>query len=136
MYDKDEINAISILYSIDPTEENFDMLLKALVPLIDKILLNYPQIEEHWEDIKQEMLLRFWGNYKDADKLKKIFEQNIPLYYFYFVIRGYIFRMIKSILKGYDMYDENIKSFEELSLRQRQRMGIDIFKEKYEKFIK
>jgi len=135
MYDKDEINAISILYSIDPTEENFDMLLKALMPLIDKILLNHLQVEEHWEDIKQEILLRLWENYKDVNKLKKIFEKNVPFYYFYYRIRDYCFRIGNIILKKYDMYDENIKSFEELTDKQKREIGIDTPKVMYEKFI-
>jgi len=125
MYDKDEINSIAILYSVDPRVQNFELLLKVLTPMINYILMRHPEVREHWEDVRQEVLIKIWDNFVSPVKLQWIFKNSIPADYFFFRIRDWVFREAKKVSKAYDMYDPNIKSIEDLTAKEKASIGID-----------
>jgi len=125
MYDKDEINSIAILYSVDPKVQYFEGLLKALTPMINYVLLRHPEVQEHWEDIRQEILIAIWDNLTGPDKLKLIFEGNVPADYFYFRIRRWANYHSSKIKSEYDMYNPVVKSIEDLSAKEKAQVTID-----------
>jgi hypothetical protein len=134
MYDKDEINSIAVLYSVDPKVQHFELLLKVLTPMIEKILVKHPDVKEHWEDIKQVVLIKIWDTFTSVTKCRKLWEHSIPATYFYFRIREYVSREKEKVKKMYDMYDSNMKSFEELKPWGRLQLGVDSTKDEWDDF--
>lgn len=162
MYDKDEINAVAILYSETGADCDFECLLKVLEPMIEKILLRYPKYEEFYEDLKQEiyclMIKRF-----SRGRFKKIFKKHIPTAYLFYVIRRYHLEVIPTVdpsfdpehpsisklspyhpkninlsdqeilhgisnrkSSGYNLYDNAILSFEELTVKEKRKIISDV----------
>lgn len=126
MYDKDEINSIAILYSVDPGFHNFELLLRVLSPMVDYVLMRHPEVKEHWEDLRQEVLIKIWDNLSSVPFLRKVFTQNIPADYFFFRIRDYLKDSAIPKIKGtYDMYNPAVKAIEDLSAKEKARIAID-----------
>jgi len=99
MYDQDEINALSILYITFGKEEDFRSLLHALIPMINKILLRFPDFSEFYDDIRQDVLLCIWKNWKNIDKLRNSLEDTVPVNFFFFKVRGFMDSSLTRISK-------------------------------------
>lgn len=134
MYDKDEINALAVLYTVEPFEEHFELLLKALEPMIEKVILRYPEVQEHLEDIRQEVFLKLLDLGPRYLWLGVIFNGNIPADYFFFRIRDWARREAEKIKKKYDMYNPVVKSIEDLTKREKKKLRIEITREDYDEW--
>lgn len=122
MYDKDEINAISTLYIISDREEDFELLLKVLEPMIAAALLRIPEVKEHWEDIKQEIFLHLYKYYSQIEVLQKRLKGNIPADYFFFCFRELARHWSKKTARQYDMYNDKLISFGNLSAIEKREL--------------
>ena len=96
MYDKDEVNAIAMLYAVEQRKEDFDLLLKALDPMINVVVKRYPEYAEHFEDIKQSVFLSLIKNVRldakersNREDLEKGFSHKLPSTFFFYKIRVY-----------------------------------------------
>jgi hypothetical protein len=121
MYDKDEINAVSMLYITEEREEDFELLLKALEPMISAMLLRIPQVREHWEDVKQEIFLHIW-KIRFFSWFKHQLRSNIPADYFFFRIRELVYFWSQKTKREYDMYEPCIDFFEDLSAKEKRQV--------------
>ena len=145
MYDKDEINALAILYAVEKNPENFGLLLMALEPMIEVVVKRYPEYAEHFEDIKQSVFLSLIKSIgPDAKKrsnrenLEKGFSHKLPSTFFFYKARLYT-RTAISILDtskpmsggqfrehhlsmGYDMYANDVISIEDLPPKQKRKL--------------
>jgi len=147
MYDKEKINKLAMEFV--NTGNGFNELLEVLEPMVQKILLRYPKYEEHHEDLKQTVLLKIFQRMNDAEKMKPRFTKNVPSDYLFFRIKDYIRTAIAGIdsrfnprkpkerkelvskgkkkmkTTGYDMYDEVLVSFQDLTPKERIELGLD-----------
>ena len=126
MYDKDEINSVAILYSVDPKVQNFEMLLKVLSPMIDYVLVKHPDVQEHWEDVKQEVLTLIWDNCSSVIQLRKLFKYSVPADYFYFKIREWVFRECRKMSGMYDMYNPLVKSYVDMNKKEKNMLNAEL----------
>lgn len=134
MYDKDEINALAVLYTVEPFEEHFESLLKALEPMIEKIILRYPKVQEHLDDIKQEVFIKLLDLQPRYLWLETIFNANIPSDYFFFRIRDWVRRQAEKIQTMYDMYNPLVKSIAELTKKEKKQLRIEMTREDWEQW--
>jgi hypothetical protein len=149
MYDKEKINELAKIYVASQTEQNFVKLLKELQPMIQKILLRYPKYEEHHEDLVQEVMIKICNGFgpdrkkrKNGVDLEKIFVKNIPSSYFFYRIKEQILHSLHKVdssfqvktkkkgkqrhrQSGYNHYEEDVVSFQDLTLRERIEIGLD-----------
>jgi hypothetical protein len=149
MYNQDKINELAKRYVESEDDADFIKLLQALEPMIQKILLRYPKYAEHQEDLKQEVMIKIFNNFKIGSSnrknkvdLKRVFEKNIPASYFFYRIKEQILHSISKVdsgfqvkklkrgrlrkkIVGYDMYDEMAVGFEDLTEKEKAEFGID-----------
>jgi len=148
-YDRDEINAIAILYTETEDCDDFVLLLKVLEPMIWDVMFRYPKYREHQEDIKQEVLIKLMNNFeigrstrKNRVNLKENFTKNIPTDYFFWKIKRYVLLSLKKSdshfnphkpgervdpkkFSGYDMYNDEVTAFADLSTEEKMNLGLD-----------
>ena len=135
MYDKDEINSIAILYSVDPKVQHFELLLKALTPMVTYVLLRHPEVQEHWEDMKQEVLVSIWGVYTDVLKQRRLWKNHIPADYFFFRIRDWVSRQAEKTRGMYDMYNPiRVRAIDDLTVKEKGKIRIDPTNEDFDEW--
>jgi len=132
MYQKEEVERLAGEYVETGDEQVFEALIKALIPLIDVQLgKNYSSLKEFWGDLRQEVLLRICKNRGGLSvTLSKSFYQ-----YYYNHIRDYLRsarnilqgkRKDKKIKMGCDGLNPEVTYFEDLSIDERKKFGIDV----------
>jgi DNA-directed RNA polymerase specialized sigma24 family protein len=138
MYQKEEVERLAGEYVETGDERVFEALIKALIPLIDVQLgKNYSSLKEFWDDLRQEVLLRVYRNRGGLRTTKS----TVLYQYFYNRIRDYLFQAVgilqgkrkkKKIKMGYDMLNSDIISLDALSVKEKQKLGIDLTEEDYD----
>jgi len=147
-YDRESINIATKKYVESKSYVDFEELLVLLEPLIQKILLRHPKYEEHHEDLKQGVMIKLYTIFgpdrkkrKNGVDLDTVFQKNIPSAYFFERIRGFVIHAIPSIDStfqirkenknkirnkqfGYNHYDAEIMSFQELSPIEKRKLGM------------
>ena len=127
MYQKEEIEQLAKKYVETQEEEVFEALIKALIPLINVQLgKNYSSLKEFWDDLRQEVLLKLHKNRGGV-----LITQARSLYqYFYSFIRYQLYRRVKEL--HYDSLNRRIIAFDDLSLEEQKKLGIEPNEEDYD----
>jgi len=135
MYQKEEVERLAGEYVETGSEQVFEALIKALIPLIDVQLgKNYSSLKEFWDDLRQEVLLRICKNRGGlfVTPSKSLYQ------YYYNHIRDYLRsarnilqgkRKDKKIKMGYDGLNAEVTYFEDLTLEERKKLGIEPIEE-------
>lgn len=138
MYQKEEIERFAKKYVDTGNEQVFEKLIKALIPLIDVQLgKNYSRHKEFWSDLQQEVLLKIHKNRKSLSKTK-----SISFYaHFYNRIRVHLWRTAqqlqgkrkdRKIKMGYDGLSSEVAYLEDLSMKEKKKLGIEPGDEGYD----
>ena len=130
MYKKEEVERLAGEYVETGDEQVFEALIKTLIPLINVQLgKNYSSLKEFWDDLRQEVLLKIWKNRGGLfDTKSRSFYQ-----YYYRRVRTWLFRESMKIKKGYDALNLRAFSLDDLTLEEKESLGIDsIEEENYE----
>ncbi len=131
MYQKEEVERLAGEYVETGSEQVFEALIKALIPLINVQLgKNYSSLKVFWDDLRQEVLLRICKNRGGLSTTK-----SRSFYtYFYQRIRGYLYevaeklqgkRKKKKIKMGYDGLNPEVTYFEDLALEDSKKLGVE-----------
>lgn len=126
MYQKEEIERFAKKYVDTGDEQVFETLIKALIPMIDVQLgKNYSSLKEFWDDLRQEVLLKLHKNREGLSTIK-----SISLYQFlYQRIRRDLFRAMKKYKKEFDVFNPKVTCFEDLTLEEKKKLGIEPIEE-------
>lgn len=138
MYQKEEVERLAKKYVETGSEQVFEALIKALIPLINVQLgKNYSSLKEFWDDLRQEVLLRICKNRGGLSITK-----STSLYqYYYGHIRDYLrsavsilrgTRKKKKIKMGYDVLNPDVKYFGDLTAEEKQKLGFEVGDEDYD----
>jgi len=132
MYQKEEVERLAGEYVETGSEQVFETLIKALIPLINVQLgKNYSSLKEFWDDLRQEVLLKIWKNRGGLSDTKSI----RYFQYFYSRIRAILWRASRQlqgkgedekIKMGYDGLNPNVTYFDDLSPDDLKRLGFEV----------
>jgi len=139
MYDKDEINAAAMLYSVTGEEEDFAIMLAAAAPMLEIILRKYYKYKTFFPDIRQEVFLHMIKRWQNPNRLRPVFDRMIPSQFFYSFFRGAVVSGIRKTVdtsfglkgetiltkhhsKSYDVYSWLVTPFGDLSNKERLRL--------------
>jgi len=135
MYQKEEVERLAGEYVETGDEQVFEALIKALIPLINVQLgKNYSRYKEFWDDLRQEVLLKLW---KNRGGLSKTSNKSLFTHY-YQRIRIHLWRAVQriqgkrkdeKIKMGYDGLSPEATYLEDLSMEEKQKLGIEPFEE-------
>jgi len=123
MYQIEEIEHLAQQYVGSESDEVFEGLINALIPLIDmQSARKYPDLKEYWDDMKQEVLLKLWKNRRGL-----LFTTDKKLYRFLYrrIFRD-LFRAVKRIKKDYIIRNEQFNA-ESLDVRKHEKLAESIW---------
>jgi len=129
MYQKEEIEQLARKYVETQEEEVFEALINQVKVIINlQLNKSYGTLFEFWDDLRQEVIINLWKNRGGLSTTKSVSYTQ----YFYFRIRRLLNRNARKIRKQYDSLKPNVVSFDDLSLRDKQKFGIDTKEEDYD----
>jgi len=98
-YNKKKICLLYEEYILTADDKVFEKLMEEVEPIIDIVLTKYGKYGRHFDDVRQEMRLSLWKNFRNPERLKKF--RDIPVTYLFFVVRAYMVRIFETSMRVY-----------------------------------